>query len=162
MATVGENFKPRQFQGAEAHEVVPKIFVGSWDAAKDKESLESNGITHILTINGKEPAFKDNFEYMVINFGGEDGPITPHLDDSMSFVKAGAEKGGVLIHCTHGTGRSAVMTAAAVMTSSGGSSGGGMGDFDEAFRLVNERRPGVSAPETFLEEVKEWRKRKST
>lgn len=35
----------------------------SQEAAKDKESLKSHGITHILTVNGKEPAFKDDFEY---------------------------------------------------------------------------------------------------
>lgn len=33
------------------------------EAAKDKESLQSHGVTHILTVNGKEPAFKDAFEY---------------------------------------------------------------------------------------------------
>lgn len=35
----------------------------SQEAAKDKESLKSHGITHILTVNGKEPAFKDDFAY---------------------------------------------------------------------------------------------------
>lgn len=35
----------------------------SQEAAKDKESLKSHGITHVLTVNGKEPAFKDDFEY---------------------------------------------------------------------------------------------------
>lgn len=97
----------------------------------------------------------------VINVGGENGPLTPHLDVSMEFVKSGVEHGGVLIHCGHGTGRSVAMTVAALMTLSGDGSEGGMGDFDKAFSTVKERRPGVSVPESLLEEVKEWAKSKS-
>lgn len=33
------------------------------EAAKDKESLKAHGVTHVLTVNGKEPAFKDDFDY---------------------------------------------------------------------------------------------------
>lgn len=33
------------------------------EAAKDKESLKSHGVTHVLTVNGKDPAFEDDFEY---------------------------------------------------------------------------------------------------
>lgn len=99
--------------------------------------------------------------YRVLNFGGENGPLTPHLDGSMAFVDSGVKKGGVLIHCTHGTGRSAAMTVAAAMKAMGKEAGVGMGDFDEALSLVKERRPGVKAAAAFLEEIKEWGKSKA-
>lgn len=30
METPSKSFEPRQFKGGEAHEVIPKVFVGSW------------------------------------------------------------------------------------------------------------------------------------
>lgn len=39
------------------------FFIYLQEAAKDKESLKAHGVTHILTVNGKDPAFKDDFEY---------------------------------------------------------------------------------------------------
>lgn len=85
----------------------------------------------------------------VINFGGDNGPLTPHLEESMSFVESGVESGGVLIHCTHGTGRSAAMAIAAAMKAGGGS-------FPEAFQLVKSRRPGTDPPMPFQQELGEW------
>lgn len=34
------------------------------EAAKDKESLQSNGVTHILTVNGTKSFFENDFKYM--------------------------------------------------------------------------------------------------
>eukprot|EP00904_Undaria_pinnatifida_P006129 jgi/Undpi1/2646/HiC_scaffold_13.g06024.m1 len=98
----------------------------------------------------------------VINFGGDNGNLTPHLDDSLAFVKSGAESGGVLIHCTHGTGRSAAVAIAAAMKAQGdGTPGGVVGGFPEAFRLVKSRRPGTDPPMPFQLELDAWQKEKS-
>ena len=98
----------------------------------------------------------------MINFGGDNGNLTPHLEDSVAFVNSGAESGGVLIHCTHGTGRSAAMAIAAVMKANGdGTPGGVVGDFAEAFRLVKARRPGTDPPMPFQLELDAWEKSKS-
>ncbi|CAM9325832.1 unnamed protein product [Hapterophycus canaliculatus] len=162
MAASGDAFSAREWKDGEAHEVLPKVFLGSMEAAKDKESLKSHGVTHVLTVNGKEPAFKDDFKYKVIKFGGENGPLTPHLGESMSFVDEGVEKGGVLIHCTHGTGRSAAMAIAAAMKAGGKDTPSGVGPFHEAFRLVKSRRPGTDPPLPFQEELGEWEKSQSS
>ena len=55
----------RVFKGEEAHEVLPGLFIGSLAAAKDKQSLQDNGITHVLTTTGVEPAFPEDFKYHV-------------------------------------------------------------------------------------------------
>lgn len=94
----------------------------------------------------------------VIKFGGDNGPLAPHLDDSMTFIESGVEDGGVLIHCTHGTGRSAAMAIAAAMKASGKGTPAGIGGFPEAFRLVKSRRPGTDPPMPFQEELGEWEK----
>lgn len=98
-----------------------------------------------------------HFERRVINFGGDNGPLTPFLDESMSFVKTGKEAGAVLIHCTHGTGRSAAMAIAAAMTAGEE----GVGSFTEAFRLVKARRPGTDPPMPFQKELGDWEKASS-
>lgn len=98
----------------------------------------------------------------VINIGGENGGITPHLNDSMKFVEDAVNSGGVLIHCTHGTGRSAAMAIAAVMKSKGGGTPGGIGSFDEAFRIVKARRPGTDPPMPFQKELADWKESKSS
>lgn len=94
----------------------------------------------------------------VIKFGGDNGPLTPHLDESMAFVESGVEEGGVLIHCTHGTGRSAAMAIAAAMKANGKGTPSGIGGFPEAFRLVKSRRPGTDPPMPFQQELGEWEK----
>lgn len=96
--------------------------------------------------------------FRVIKFGGDNGPLTPHLGESMSFVDEGVEKGGVLIHCTHGTGRSAAVAIAAAMKAGGKETPSGLGSFHEAFRLVKSRRPGTDPPMPFQQELGEWEK----
>lgn len=100
-------------------------------------------------------------KHRVVKFGGDNGGITPHLEDSMSFVEEGIESGGVLIHCTHGTGRSAAMAIAAAMKANGKGTEEGVGNFAEAFRLVKGRRPGTDPPLPFQVELGEWEKSKS-
>lgn len=92
----------------------------------------------------------------MISFGGDSGGLTPHLDESLKFVEDGVDAGGVLIHCTHGTGRSAAMTIAAVMKANGKASPGGVGSFTEAFQVVKARRPGTDPPMVFQRELGEW------
>lgn len=99
--------------------------------------------------------------HRVIKFGGDNGPLTPHLDDSLAFVEMGVENGGVLIHCTHGTGRSAAMAIAAAMKASGKGTATRIGGFPEAFRLVKSRRPGTDPPMPFQQELGEWEKSQS-
>lgn len=96
----------------------------------------------------------------MINFGGDNGNLTPHLEDSVAFVNSGAESGGVLIHCTHGTGRSAAVAIAAAMKANGDGTPGGVGGFAEAFRLVKARRPGTDPPMPFQLELDAWEKSK--
>lgn len=79
----------------------------------------------------------------------------------MAFVEKGIESGGVLIHCTHGTGRSAAVAIAATMKASGKGTEGGVGNFAEAFRLVKERRPGTDPPLPFQVELGDWETSKS-
>jgi hypothetical protein len=55
----------RSFPGDEANEVLPGLFIGSKAAAKNKDALTTNSITHVLTTTGEPPAFPDDFEYLV-------------------------------------------------------------------------------------------------
>lgn len=98
----------------------------------------------------------------MINFGGANGGLTPHVDDSVEFVEAGLQSGAVLIHCTHGTGRSAAMAIAAAMKADGKGKPGGVGSFTDAFQLIKARRPGTDPPLPFQKELAEWEASKAS
>lgn len=113
------------------------------------------------TNGGTSNSRRSFYFFRVIQFGGDDGPMTPHLDESLSFVDDGVAAGGVLIHCTHGTGRSAAMAIAAAMKENGKGTPAGVGDFAEAFQVVKSRRPGTDPPMPFQKELDEWASSKS-
>ncbi|CAM9393973.1 unnamed protein product [Choristocarpus tenellus] len=108
-----------------------------------------------------EPKFPEEFTYRVIKMGGEGGGISEHLGECLSFVEEGSQvEGGVLVHCTHGTGRSGAMAIAVAMKDAGLHQGRGtIGDFATAFRLVKSRRPGTDPPLSYQQELAEWERR---
>ena len=59
----------RDFPAEQAHEVLPKLFIGGQDAANNKQALKENSITHILTTTGTQPPFPDDFTYKVRSAG---------------------------------------------------------------------------------------------
>jgi hypothetical protein len=89
----------RTFPGDEAHEVLPKLFIGSKAAAEDKEALLSNEISHILTATGAEPKYKDEFTYKVITLGDSGGPLTGELASCLEFIEEGRSGRYSSYHC---------------------------------------------------------------
>ena len=55
----------RAFPDEQAHEVLPKLFVGGKAAAENKAALKENGVTHILTATGSAPPYPEDFTYKV-------------------------------------------------------------------------------------------------
>ena len=70
-------------------EVMPNIFMGSYAAAKSKELLQSQKITHILAIGWDLKAhFENDFEYLIFS-QVEDNPaytILQHFDKAFKFM----------------------------------------------------------------------------
>eukprot|EP01083_Nonionella_stella_P293008 996519_1 len=70
-------------------EVIPNVCMGSAKAAKDKQLLKSNDITHIIAIGWNlEKYFETDFEYLLLN-KIEDSPesnILAQLEKCFNFM----------------------------------------------------------------------------
>jgi len=89
--------------------VLPNLYIGGEENAKDFEWLKYRGITHIVNCARElKPHFPNEFEY--INLASED-VHTYNLNDaffrSHKFINQSLEAGGtVLVHCSQGISRS--------------------------------------------------------
>eukprot|EP01080_Neovahlkampfia_damariscottae_P005123 gene5123-8721_t len=86
------------------------LFLGSDMIARDKETLLSNGITHVLNCAKItcEEYFKDNFKYKSMNLydGGNQGMIGLFFE-AVYFIEQAISNGGkVYVHCVQGISRS--------------------------------------------------------
>lgn len=100
-----------------AHQVYPGLFVGDLRASMDKESLDNNGITHIVSVmNGSGRVWKD-IKYSLCHIN-DDGwvDLSKFFDSSVGFIEQAINNGGkVLIHCKAGVSRSVTISLAYVM-----------------------------------------------
>ncbi|CAM9515126.1 unnamed protein product [Phaeothamnion confervicola] len=139
--------KLRVMENGNAHEILPGVFLGNAAAASDLEGLKSIGVTSVVTANGKAPAFPEDLKYAVVNVNANSSGVIKYLPESLDLIENAVGSGeSVLIHCYHGTGRSAAVAVAATMKLENKT-------FEEAHALVQERRPGTDIPENMLAEL---------
>lgn len=87
--------------------VLDNIYMGSAVAAKNKQLLIDNGITHIIAIGWNlEKHFEDKFEYLLIN-KIEDSPecvILNQFEKCFNFIESCFEnnKNRLFVHCHKG------------------------------------------------------------
>ncbi|WCJ23678.1 dual specificity protein phosphatase 1 [Euphorbia peplus] len=94
------------------------LFLGSFGAASNKDSLKSKNITHILTVaNSLAPAYPNDFVYKVISVADrEDTNLRQYFDECFKFIDdAKRQGGGVLVHCFIGKSRSVTIVVAYLM-----------------------------------------------
>jgi len=104
----------------DAQEILPGIYLGSYNAASNKEKLSIYGITHILTVAiDAQPLYTDDFHYMVIRaYDHEFQDLISYFDVANNFIKNALKNDGVvLIHCMAGISRSATILIAYILQS---------------------------------------------
>jgi len=131
-------------------EIIPGVFLGSYASAKDKDWLDQNQITHILTIaSGLSPAFPDNYTYKNVSI--RDHPyenILVHFDSSAKFISNAIRKNGrVLVHCQAGVSRSASVIIAYLMKTKNMV-------LDDAWDYVSERRSIIAPNSGFRQQLR--------
>ncbi|RHY89760.1 hypothetical protein DYB37_009759 [Aphanomyces astaci] len=131
-------------------QVLDYVFLGSRQHAKNREMLESLGITHILNVTPTRkvdpvagvPNFfeKDNvFTYRrcaLFDNQGED--ILTSLDGCIAFIDQAKFHGRIFVHCKAGVSRSASIVLAYLMKANAM-------PFDEALSFLQHKRPMVRA-----------------
>lgn len=104
--------------GSGMSKVLPGLYLGNFRDAKDLEQLETNNITHILSIHDSAKKLLENKEYLCIL--ASDNPsqdLIQFFPECIDFIhKARLNGGGVLVHCLAGVSRSVTVVAAYIMT----------------------------------------------
>lgn len=137
-------------------EVVPKkLFCSSERGAQNKTALSEQGITHILSVNGCDPAFPESFQYKVLDLrDSSDEDLISALHESVDFIQTvlGANpQNRVLVHCYAGLSRSlSVVTGFLITTKRTG--------LEDALAQVKASRGGCEINRGFFEQLKEWEK----
>jgi len=148
--------------------VLPGLYVGSVDAARNASALLSCGISHVLTVAKEELALPDAgwaagvVHELVPVEDSEDENLLPHFDRCADFIDSaraslapgGGGGGGVLVHCLAGRSRSVAVVCAYLMRTA-----------DEplsvtaALRRVQQLRPWAEPNPSFLVQLREYEQR---
>ncbi|KAH3768117.1 dual specificity protein phosphatase 1 [Pelomyxa schiedti] len=130
-----------------ANLIVPNVYLGSLECAKNWHWLKNNGITHILTL----------FKYLVIEVDDtEETLLSAHLDNCIDFIDSAVNnKTSILIHCHAGISRSASVTIAYVAKKMNMS-------VKDAHTFVHEKRSRILPKTCFLNQIKTWLGESST
>ena len=108
----------------EASEVIPGLYLGSWQDAEDAEQLLRHGIRRVVNIASECPisasclARQDAISVLKLDvIDHSDVDISAHFQTAFAFIRGALEnRQGVLVHCRHGVSRSATIVLAYIMT----------------------------------------------
>lgn len=99
-------------------QILPGLFVGSFENSRDIYALKSNNITHILSIIEDPVPYYKHIDYLLIH--AHDSPtqeLTKFFEESIEFIhRARCQGGNVLVHCRVGMSRSVTLVIAYIMS----------------------------------------------
>ncbi|KAH8917916.1 phosphatases II [Atractiella rhizophila] len=137
-----------------SQEILPGLFVGPFQAAKNKEALQKDGITHVLCIADPReqfllrPYFPGEFEYKIMLIrDSQDQNLVTLFPECREFITSSRSQGGkVLVHCGDGISRSPAIVTAYVMVTENI-------PYEEAFDHVQSRRFCASPNPAFHHQI---------
>jgi len=130
-------------------QIYESIYIGNLDGAKLKENLKEVNITHLLNCSKHLVClFPNNFVYLELDIDDKknDENITKFFETSFRFIK---NANVTLIHCLDGNNVSASILIAFIMWSN-------KKTFDEAFKIVFEKRPSICLSESYIKQIKDY------
>lgn len=139
----------------EASRIYPWLCVsGDW-VARNKEVLHEANITHILnmahTVCKNYHEESGEFDYLALDvIDSANESILPFLLEAIMYIeKARTSGGSCFVHCHMGVSRSCTVVIAYMMWKDGVS-------FDEAFKVVKEKRPVCNPNAGFVAQLMEF------
>lgn len=138
-----------------ATEVLPYLFVGGEEAAKDRAQLVARGITHVINAAAHSipNTFTDVFSYTSFFIcDSPDEPLLALIPLANRIVEEARLAGGkTFIHCHQGVSRSCSLVIGYVMWKLGQC-------YDEAYAFVRDRRKVCSPNSGFYVNLLRWEK----
>ena len=97
-------------------EIIDKIYIGSYDNAKDKDELEKNNIKYVLNCASEcNNIFEDKIKYLKLEIKDQnDFPIQDYFEKGANFINESLmnNDGKILVHCMQGKSRSTTILMA--------------------------------------------------
>lgn len=131
-------------------EVLPNLFIGSYDDACDSVTLDHFGITHILTVASDLPAkYTEKYTYLIIQALDLDTQdLFPSFSQSFEFIENSLSNNGkVLVHCLYGISRSSTIVISYIMKKLNI-------HYEQAFTLLKEKHPRADPNDGFVRQLK--------
>lgn len=131
-------------------QIRPYLYVGGIDNARDRDSLLTLGITHILSAAAEyPPASMPGIRALHIAlYDRTNERTTSHLPAAIAFIEAARQYNGrVLVHCQHGVSRSITLVLAYLMQTEHLT-------LTQAFSFVRALRASIEPNPSFLGELR--------
>lgn len=127
------------------------LYLGSFNAAKNKPRLKELNITHILTMGHMSPAHPYDFKYEVFPIQDtENTRIVNYFDECFDFIDEAIRMGGcALVHCRAGISRSVTVVVAYLMKRYGM-------NLYQALSHVRCKRPQANPNPGFILQLKDF------
>jgi hypothetical protein len=94
-------------------EIVPGLYLGSRESARDRDRLRAAGITHIVNCAAELSCyFEGEFVYRELRLHDPDPALVVCLPGVCAFIDEGLRSGKVLVHCFAAVSRSPAVVLA--------------------------------------------------
>ncbi|GAA5854231.1 hypothetical protein JCM8547_001745 [Rhodosporidiobolus lusitaniae] len=135
-------------QAVAMQEVLPRLWIGDYQAAQDQHLLESNGITYVVSAMRQEYDAHPGVELHRVSIDDTDRTnIIEHFFATSDFIHGALEREqGVLVHCQAGVSRSTTLVAAYLMLKHGM-------NVEQAVEKVRSVRSQVEPSEFFMTQL---------
>src|SRR4051794_35762467 len=88
-------------------QVMPSLFLGDLQDARDRQALHHERITHILNCAAELPCyFAGEFTYLSLTLRDPDARLESQIVKACEFIDKGRRNGNVLVHCIRAGSRS--------------------------------------------------------
>ena len=136
----------------EAHEILPGVYLGNILSSYDKIGLTNLNISHIISvIEGYEPPFPNDFNYLVVNsLDTKNTNISEIFNKTNDFLENVYEnKKNVLIHCSYGISRSTTILCAFIIKKFGI-------NVQRSLEMIKNKRSIVNPNSGFIEQLNQF------
>ncbi|PKK23170.1 dual specificity protein phosphatase 22-A [Columba livia] len=98
--------------------VVKGLYLGNIRDSEDRENLQRNGVTHILSIHNRAEPVLEDMTYLCISASDSSSQnLLQHFKECIKFIhECRLAGGGCLVHCLAGVSRSTTILVAYLMT----------------------------------------------